>query len=331
MVLPVTNFGHAARTYEPRVSLCSKISVWVKNRFRTHPSKWKEELPEDCAFHISAFLQLEEIGRCAAVCSIWKQHFDHPDLWKEQFKIKKMVPPPVDAFPILNEELGKIFDIQTLDIICSYDLLNERYKAEIAKPIGMVFDAADWEAYFRLKVINPISYPTGMRQINLQRCPYWPDKKIGQTHIWMLRPAYITQGIYDEKLSFFALNDFQRYMNFRNSGLAPGIFLFNFFIAYTEPSETACWQLMTKTAIPIDQQLSEEYGLPSLMDASCMMIGMILKFGITQFAFKEDIFSIAVANGGFCKIGGFDAGLRITEITETHDETQAIAMRTITQ
>ncbi len=244
-----------------------------------------QSLPSDSLFHISAFLEPEEVVSASLACRSWSILNNDPSVWKQQCEVHKIAA-----------------------------LENADYKAEFSKPLNG-FGVRDWEIYLGAKVVG-WARPAGFHRINHQPCPFWPGKKIQDTHVWTYIPSRVEIKGKEITLS---LNDVQNLVKKPLKGHSARFLRLTSLIAhnFSKPLKGGYWILTTKMIVEstrgqdyeVQKQLvrREGYEAPTREEAVLREFLSYVKFG-NFFLEKNPVTytnTRTVCGGWRCSVGGF--------------------------
>lgn len=141
-------------------------------------------------YQISTFLGPEEVQNSSQTCKLWQRAFDNPRIWKVQYTIQGYT---ID--PEIEVQLKERFPSRILKIITEY---HGDYKRVFTKGVR-AFGSKAWNIFHGEGAVPHIPRPANMRQFNNEPCPYFPEKRRGETGMWTLK----TEKVHKKALSIY--------------------------------------------------------------------------------------------------------------------------------
>ncbi|MGI9297933.1 MAG: hypothetical protein ACR2QC_08550, partial [Gammaproteobacteria bacterium] len=146
--------------------------------------------------------------------------------------------------------------------------------------INVGFGSQDWKKYFgNVGEVPPL--PSNIGGILRSPCPFWPDKRVGETHILTLIPKTVNRKP-------FTLNGLQELIQNPREKTATDFFYYSRLVQQElgdAEVEKTYWVLMTTDVIPdsrsktyeeqkqlVKQKKAEGYELPSALEAAASIL-----------------------------------------------------------
>lgn len=157
----------------------------------------------------------------------------------------------------------------------------------------VAFGAADWNTYFGDVGENP-PLPNNIQEILQSPCPFWPDKKVEETHFLCLIPKTVN-GIP------LTLNSLEDFVKSPLQGIPTGYRTYASRVQTehgSEPLEKSYWVLMTKDVLPnsrnkpydVQRTLVESnsnYQMPHAIEAAVVILMHTYKSGTYIYTRSE--------------------------------------------
>mmetsp|Transcript_17260 Transcript_17260/g.24442 ORF Transcript_17260/g.24442 Transcript_17260/m.24442 type:complete len:703 (+) Transcript_17260:17-2125(+) len=217
-----------------------------------------------------------------------------------------------------EDEMKKRLDKVTNEMLRQERLKKEHFQrmAEIELE-PFVFGAGDWKNFFEISQMDSLPLPQNILEVLNRSCPYWPQKKVRETHLLVLIPSSVN-GL------TLNLNNFIEITKHPKKGTNMANISSNHDDNITgnlSPAGTSSpyWLLMTKYLIPgsrdqyFDVQksfLKDGYGAPDFLEAVLAIYLHFVKTGTRLFSDSPLTYTrckcLAHQSTSFTKVGGFD-------------------------
>ena len=206
-------------------------------------------------------------------------------------------------------------------------LPSKTIQSKVSPPVpSIAFGKADWEKYFGDIGIEP-PLPENIEELLNEPCPFWPNKKVKETHLLVLIPNTV-----DGKP--FTMNYLEEHIRKPKSGYATQYSYYDYSAKQVvgDKSYPSHWVLMTKDIIPGSRDKGKSngcdmianrnketgllYDLPHALEATTSILMHLVKTGYTLYGCRPSTYTYSqdICKSGYpLVVGNFaDGGLSLS-------------------
>jgi hypothetical protein len=271
-------------------------------------------LLEDLFGELSTFLTPKELGRCMSVCKSWGKCISQNKVWSKKAQQK--------------------------GIINSTTQIENARRQLFAKP-AIAFGRGEWIRHIGDSgEIPPL--PLNIYEILQSPCPFWPGKRVKDTHILVFIPRTVTRIINGNSVTTpLTLRTLDELLKSSNNGTGVGYgYIWDKILQEhgDTPIKESHWVLMTNDVIPgsrnqtyaHQKSLVENagYEVPSILDAAASILLEYIRSGRRLFSNKPWTYTRCqqAVNGYQLVVGGFaPAGLGVDYYDNFGNEYHGVA------